>query len=268
MHHRRFLAGFAALFVILSPAGAHYNMLLPDRASAKKGDTVTFTYQWGHPFEHQLFDAPTPQGIWVLAPNGKVLPLKPEPIQLDGADGKKVTGFRFTFTPEERGDFVFFLRTPPIWMEEDEEYLHDSVKVILHVQAQKGWDQVVPVEPGSVAPLQMLPLTRPYGLQPGIAFQTQAVSGPASRPMAGVLVEVERMNPTPPASLPPDEHITRAAKTDPNGVATATLTEPGWWALTAQHRNGTHMRNGKAYPVRERATVWVFVDEKASRSDK
>ena len=49
-------------------------------------------------------------------------------------------GARFRFTPESRGDYVLVLQTPPIWMEEEGEFFQDTVKVILHVQAQKGWD--------------------------------------------------------------------------------------------------------------------------------
>src|SRR5262245_27829002 len=49
----------------------HYNMLLPDKASAAKGETVQFLYQWGHPSEHELFDAPAPEGVTVIAPDGK-----------------------------------------------------------------------------------------------------------------------------------------------------------------------------------------------------
>ena len=62
--------------------------------------------------------------------------------------------------------------------------------------------------------------------------------------------------------MPADEHITRTAKTDPNGVVTCTLTEPGWWCITAQRDGGKKERDGKSYPVKQRATMWVFVDEK------
>src|SRR5438034_1143004 len=59
------------LALVASPAAAHYNMLLPHAASVKQGDAVTFLYLWGHPFEHQLFDAPAPQSVAVLAPDGQ-----------------------------------------------------------------------------------------------------------------------------------------------------------------------------------------------------
>ena len=57
------LVAFTAL-----PAHAHFNMLMPQTASAKKGEDVVFTYQWGHPYEHELFDAPPPDSVQVLAP--------------------------------------------------------------------------------------------------------------------------------------------------------------------------------------------------------
>ncbi|HZT79168.1 MAG TPA: DUF4198 domain-containing protein, partial [Gemmataceae bacterium] len=82
------------------------------------------------------------------------------------------------------------------------------------------------------------------------------------QPLAGALVEVERYNTAAPKELPPDEQITRAVKTDPNGVATCTLTDPGWWAVTALNPGGAREREGKQYPVVRRATLWVFVDEK------
>ena len=133
---------------------------------------------------------------------------------------------------------------------------------MLHVQAQKGWDAT------AEAPLQLTPLTRPYGLQPGMVFQAQALA--AGKPLGGAVVEIERYNappaPEPPFTpkkpIPPDEQIMRTAKTDPNGVVTCTLTEAGWWCVTAQRDGGKKERDGKMYPVKQRATFWVFVDEK------
>jgi cobalt/nickel transport protein len=107
---------------------------------------------------------------------------------------------------------------------------------------------------------EMIPLTRPYGLLPGMVFQAQAQFD--KKPLAATLVEIERYNPTPPKTLPPDEHVTRAAKTDPNGVVTCTLPDSGWWCLTAQRDGGKKAREGKDHPLRQRTTLWVFVDDK------
>jgi cobalt/nickel transport protein len=248
------------LGLTFTSAHAHYNMLLPQTSAAKKGEPVSIIYQWGHPFEHQLFDAPTPENMTLIAPDGKKHDLTKslEHITQETADGKKAAAYRFQITPDQRGDYILVLNTPPIWMEEDQEFLQDTVKVVLHVQAQKGWDTAAGL------PLELLPLTRPYGLQPGMVFQAQvATAGPrGSEPISGTLVEIEHYNPESPKELPPDEQITRTAKTDPNGVVTCTLTDAGWWCLTAQRDGPKKARAGKDYPVRQRSTLWVLVEDK------
>jgi cobalt/nickel transport protein len=248
-----------------APAGAHFNMLLPERASARRGDAITFLYQWGHPFEHQLFDAPAPESLVVRAPDGRRTTPELREVALPAAD-RKVRGYRFGLTAERRGDYVLLLRTRPIWMPDEQEFLHDQVKVVLHVQAQRGWDAAVasaPESAGAHADLpEVLPLTRPYGLRPGMAFQGQLQL--QGKPLPGVLVEVERYNPTPPKEMPPDEQITRVVKTDPNGIFTCTLPESGWWCMTGRREGGKAFRDGKAFPVIERATLWVYVAEAAA----
>jgi uncharacterized GH25 family protein len=257
---------FLTLAALGGPAGAHYSMLLPAAAAGKKGEAVTLTYQWGHPFEHQLFDAPPPLSLTVRAPDGKKTDLTRSLEKTTVGEGdKNAAAYRLRFTPAERGDYVFLLRTPPIWMEDEKEFWQDTVRVVLHVQAQKGWH-------GGESEGEWMPLTRPYGLTAGVAFQArlcppsviplEARRGEPPTEIAGRLVEIERYNRTPPARLPPDEQITRTALTDPNGVVTATLTDPGWWCLTTTVKESKKEREGKEYPVRQRSTLWVCVEDR------
>jgi cobalt/nickel transport protein len=215
------------------------------------------TYQWGHPFEHQLFDALAPKSLCVHRPDGKKLDLTANLKKTTVASGenKTVSAFQTTFTPDERGDYIFCLDLPPVWMADDQEFLEDLVFVVLHVQVQRGWDS--PFNPVADRPA-IRPLTRPYGLFPGTAFQA-AVSENA-RPLLDVLVEFEHYNEAPPKSLPPDEQITRAAKSDPNGVVTCTLADAGWTCIAAVREKGKKQHEDKEYPVRQRAVYWVYVD--------
>jgi cobalt/nickel transport protein len=238
------------LALTVRPAAAHFNMLLPQAASVKRGEAVVLLYQWGHPFEHQIFDAPAPETVFVRTPDGTRTDLTASLEKF--AAPEQPLRYRLRFTPSARGDYVFVLSTPPIWMKEDEEFLQDTVKVVLHVQAQKGWDAAAGTG------WELLPLTRPYGLLPGMVFQARLDTPPKDR--GGALVEIERYNSAPPKDLPPDELVTRTARTDPVGVVTCTLTEPGWWSLTAQRDGGKRERAGKNYPVRQRTTLWVFVE--------
>src|SRR5439155_23364548 len=122
--------GMGLAFVVLVLAGssveAHFGMFFPMAASTKRGEAVAFIYQWGHPFEHQLFDAPMPEQVTILNPHGKSVDLAPNLIRRT-TNGKQTTIYRLHFVPEERGDFVLVLDGSPLWMEEEQEYLQDSI---------------------------------------------------------------------------------------------------------------------------------------------
>lgn len=246
----------ASIPLLSEAARAHYHMLLPQTPSAKLGKPVVIDYQWGHPFEHQLFDAPGPQRLTAVAPDGKKSDLTKdlEKVKVPGTDSKPVTAYRCRLTPRQRGDYVLLLNSPPIFMKGERVFFQDTVKVVLHVEDQEGWDAA------AGRPFELVPLTRPYGLEPGMVFQAQVLAD--GKPVPRTLVEIERYNASPPRQLPPDEQMTRTAKTDPNGVVTSTLTDAGWWCLTAQRDGGKREYQGKTYPVRKRTTFWVFVDER------
>jgi nickel transport protein len=257
---RRSLAGAIILLATALPASAHYNMLLPAVPSGKKGEAVVFVYQWGHPFEHALFDAPKPARVNVLFPDGEThKDLTPSLVAFKqpGAENKQVTSWRFSFTPQVRGDYNFFLETPPIWLDAEKEFVQDIVRVTLHVQTQNGWDN------DTGHGLRVVPMTRPYGLLAGMMFQGRLLREMGNGDDAiAPHVEIERYNPTPPKEIPDDELVTFKTRYDPNGVFTFVFPEWGWWSFTAQRDGGTQMRNGKEYPLRQRLTLWVPVEAK------
>src|SRR5260370_35472357 len=97
-----------ALGFLASVSAAHFNMLLPEIASAKREQEVTFLYQWGHPFEHQLFAAPMPQSLAAVFPDGKKIDLS---LTLEKIMQPNVA-YRFRFKPEQRGDYIFLTASP------------------------------------------------------------------------------------------------------------------------------------------------------------
>src|SRR5262245_6855672 len=237
----RFILLVTLLLGAASSVSAHFTMLLPDSPNGAKGEPITLVYQWGHPFENQLFDAPPPARVTVLTPEGKTVDLGKslEKIKKKSAEPKEAVAYAFTFTPETRGDFTFVVQTPPIWLEDMQEFVQDTAKAVVHVQAQKRWDA------DSGKGFRMVPLTRPYGLRPGMVFQARVLEKESLDPdspelplkpgaHAGLLVQYERYNTQPPKKLPPDELMTFTAKTDPNGVLTCALPDPGWWSVTVQ----------------------------------
>lgn len=237
-------------------AAAHFHMLFPQTPSTSADKPVAFVFQWGHPFEHELFDAAPPERVIIVGPDRQqtVLTANLTKTTIKGADQKDVAAYRFSFTPENRGDYTCVATAAPVWMEHEKHFLQDSVKVVLHVQTQKNWDAVT-------GGFELVPLTRPYGLHPGMVFQAQVLD--SGTPVPGVMAEVELYHAAAPKELPADEQMTRTVKADPNGVLTCTLTDAGWWCITAQRDHGAREREGKSYPVIQRTTLWVHVDRKA-----
>jgi cobalt/nickel transport protein len=166
---------------------------------------------------------------------------------------------RFQYTPRERGDHILTAEARPEVEERDRQIVKDHAKVVLHVLSQNGWDRAVG------QPLEVVPLTRPYGLRAGSAFHARVLL--RGKPLEGAQVEIEKMNPAPPGKdLPEDEFITRTARTAPDGTLITSLDAKGWWAILVKTKDGKETVNGTEYSVELRSTLWVYVGEPLRRS--
>jgi cobalt/nickel transport protein len=239
-------------------AWAHFNVVLPERYAgweARKGERVPMRFVWGHGYEHVWFDALAPSELFVVAPDGTKSDLRKalKPLTIEGAGGK-ARAWRFELRPEERGDYVLVLKAALLWDEEGGCFLQDWARSTLHVQVKKGWDRTVGL------PFELVPLTRPYALQPGQVVRARLLRG--GRPLAGCEVELEKLQPRRPRTeeLPGEELITFESKTDEAGIVTFGFHEPGWFALTAVHETGQELSvDGHTGPLVERTTLWVHV---------
>lgn len=253
----RSVLALAAFSIAPVAAEAHFHILLLDKTSVKVEEPITVTYQFGHPFEAELFDAEKPKFAKAYAPDSTSTDLIDsfEKVLVDGADKKKVATYRCKYSPKIRGDHVILVESPPIFLEDRKEYIQDTVRVTLHVQAEKAWNYLY----NDKLPFVFTPMTRPYGLRAGCVFQAKTTSGIHR-------VEVEKYNAAPPRGLPPEEFITSSLLTDDRGIATCTLPEAGWWVLTAEDGGRameiapTIERDGKKIRLIRRASLWVAVE--------
>ena len=196
---------------------AHMHTLIPEQAFLRKGRDVAIRYLYCHPFEHEVVTTEKPRELFVVSPRGTKEDLLPSLTKLKD-------GYRLRFTPKERGDHYLLVRAPVEKMANGGEY-HRGAKLILHVQSQVGWDR--PLGAG----LDIVPLTRPYGLRPGCPFRARVTWN--GKPVSDCSVEVEKYNAAPPTDLPDDSFVTAVVKTDAAGLFVAHLPESGWWSVTA-----------------------------------
>ncbi|RME71286.1 MAG: DUF4198 domain-containing protein [Planctomycetota bacterium] len=236
------------LFVAVSAARAHFTIVLPDASSVRKGDTVRLDMQFGHPFEHELADMPPPARLALRSPTGTIRELTNAVSlyrTLPLGSGKART-YRARWQPDVRGDWLVDLRTAP--MRHGAGLQRDHVKLVVHVQAERGWDAVLG------QPLEIVPLTRPYGLFPGVTLRGQVFANGSPLAQGFAYVSVERYNPRAPKTLPPEERITRTERTGPGGTFAVTLPEAGWWVIAAERPRRT-----ESAKVHERGLLWVYV---------
>ncbi len=230
-------------------ASAHFTMIFPSDSEAtvwdvtpedyiaELGETKTVYIMWGHPYEHISFDMASVPEVSVMKPDGAVLPLTAEEISVNGMDEDGNPGtfvaYKASFTVDQRGDSVVFVR-----YEDEDEKLTDYVKAVIHcgVEAWEGWD----AETGQKA--EIVPFTRPYGLEEGFVFTGTALYDGNALSDADVEVEMyhtldlgkevvetaETMFPYDPPMM-----FTRVTKTNAAGEFAYTLDEPGIWFVGA-----------------------------------
>ena len=119
-------------------------MLLPNKSSVKKGEEVILTFQYGHPFEHQLFNASKPQRTFVVTPEGKHVNVISKLEETKDGQGDKKSLRLFSSTLRKSAAIhLVMIRSPPHTIEGKKEAVVDTVKVIIHVEAQKNWHQTI-----------------------------------------------------------------------------------------------------------------------------
>lgn len=236
----------AFLLGAVGDASAHFNFALPEEWSMSVAQENDVEIIWGHPYEGIYFDAPAVAAAGVVEPDGTKTPLTPTQITVEGSEAWKLS-----FTPSERGDYVVYADFETLVVPEEEVAWEDHVKAIVHYKVMGGWEQST----GQM--IEIIPLTRPYGLEEGFVFVGKALYNGTA--LADAPVEVEKYYPIgeAPDPLPEEPLITRETVTDENGVFMFTLDEAGVWVVCASHTVGTQ----GGYDKDVRAILMVPVEE-------
>lgn len=235
-------------------ARAHFPILIHDADLAATNGPVTVTYATGHPFELDMEPAPRPGRLIYLDGRGQATNLTSS-LQATLFRGDTHGGaWQVRFEPA-RGDGLLALDSAASVDAAQQTVYREYVKVCLHRGRQDGWHR------RTGQPLEIVPLTRPYGLRPGLVFTGRLMRGDS--PVPDTEVYFERLNERrpAPASLPPEPLITFAVRTDASGQFTVALPDPGWWVLGAYVDDlGTVPHAGKDHRLEGFAGIWLRVD--------
>jgi cobalt/nickel transport protein len=235
------------------PAHARFVMIVPSNDIVGSGTPkeISLLLQFTHPFEggpQMQMDKPEKFGV-VARDEVKDL--------LSGLAEKKLDGksiWETTFTVDKPADYVFFAYPAPYWEPTEDKFIVQVAKVIVDVMgADEGWDKPIAAKAG--LPVEIVPLSRPYGLYQGNTFTGRVFKG--GKPMPGVNVEVEwwAKGAERPAS---DAHVRQVVKTDPNGVFVFSMPKAGWWGFSAiMEADKPIKKDGKDKKVELGAVLWL-----------
>lgn len=251
MHKR--LARYLAMAILLSPAiaTAHFQTLIPshDLVHESTPRAIQLEMRFTHPMQRgPVMTMGEPARFGVLGPAGhQDLRESLSPYQVNGA-----TAYRASYRFTRPGDYLFYLQPAPYWEPAEGVMIEHYTKVVVDAYAaETGWEQPVGF------PVEIEPLTRPFGLWTGNLFR--GVVERNGEPVPFAEVEVEWLNDgsvTPPA----DAYVTQVVRADANGTFSYVMPRAGWWGFAALLEGPEKMQNpaGDSVPVEQGAVIWVF----------
>jgi cobalt/nickel transport protein len=233
------------------PARSHFQVLLPshDVVGAEQGKTVDLTILFTHPMEQgPVMEMGRPRQFGVLV-DGKKRDLMDQLVPRK-IDGKTTYQCRARFTWP--GDYVFYVEPAPYWEPLEKKMLVHYTKVVVDFMgAEQGWDAMVGF------PVEIEPLTRPYGLWTGNSFR--GIVRKDGKPVPFAEVEVEYYNEGGRVKPPNDALITQVVKADAAGVFSYTMPRAGWWGIAALVDGDQKMKSptGEMVDVELGGLMWV-----------
>ena len=238
--------------LIAAPAAlAHFQVILPsaDVVDPSTGKTINLDLLFTHPMEDgPVMEMGAPKRFDVLV-RGEKQDLLPalKPVQVEGK-----TAYQSQYTVKGPGAHIFCLEPAPYWEPAEEKLIIHYTKVVVPAFGLwDGWDAMVGF------PVEIEPLTRPFGLWTGNVFR--GIVRKHGNPVPLATVEVEYLNSNGAVKPPNDALVTQVIKSDAAGVFTYAMPRAGWWGFAALVDGDEKMPNpdGKPVDVELGGLIWV-----------
>ena len=251
-----------SLWGLVWPAQAYFLVLVQENGPgyAFVGEKVQWLLFRGEPFQGVVRDLLPPKAFMFL-PNGKREPVALSIVNIkDYATGKERRGYRPHYTPTQKGDYYLCLVSTPAFVQETGEVWQEYTKVALHVTTETAWQRPVGLK------AEIIPLTRPYGLESGALFRGRLVY--QGKPVKDALIQATLYHGVfiPSKALPSVQkgqidaaRMYLSVRTDQNGLFALGLNQPGWWLISARLPQGYTTLGGQKFPLILRASLWLYV---------
>ncbi|MEQ8285171.1 DUF4198 domain-containing protein [Thalassospira sp.] len=234
-------------------AQAHFQKLIPSTnvVDQNTGRQITFDVTFTHPMT-----------------NGPAMDMA-EPLQFGMQyDGVKTdllgaltpktvddhAAFDADVTVKAPGGYAFYIEPAPYFEPAEGKYIIQYTKTIIDAyDSGEDWDQMVGF------PVEIEPLTRPYGIWTGNVFSGMVRHNGTAVPFAEIEVEYANDGSI---TLPNATFATQVIKADANGIFHYAMPKDGWWVFAALIEDGTMAapNTNKQVPVERGGVLWVKTD--------
>lgn len=246
------VASLGMFILSLAAAGsalAHFGMVIPSDEMVMQGENtnINVDLMFWHPFEGHGMELVKPAKFAVVA-NGEKEDL------LGSLKSTKTKGHQTwttSYKVKRPGVYMFYMEPQPYWEPAEDCYIvHYTKTVVTAFGDDEGWDEEIGLK------TEIVPLSKPYGLYTGNAFQ--GIVKLDGKPVPYAEVEVEFYNKDGQLSAPSDYMVTQTVKADGNGVFTYVAPKAGWWGFAALNTSDTKMKhNGEEKDIELGAVLWV-----------
>ena len=194
------------VFMVSGPVLAHFGMLIPSKATVSKADpkTVDMQISFSHPFELKGMDMAKPKAFGVMSGGSKedlLGTLKPIQVMDKAAWSSQ-------FTLKKPGVYIFYVDPEPYWESAEDSFISHYTKVVVPAFGEEeGWDKEVGQK------IEIVPLTRPFGLYAGNVFQ--GIVKVDGKPSPYAEVEIEFYNKDNKVEAPTEYMVTQVGQDGP-----------------------------------------------------
>ncbi|WP_419903555.1 DUF4198 domain-containing protein [Kiloniella sp.] len=239
---------------------AHFLEIIPSRPliTKSKQSTLAFDIRFTHPMEGApLMDMEFPEQFGVQVTGIKYdLTSELQAIKIEGKQNPaKATSYKATHKVKRTGDYTYFLIPAPYWEAEERTMIIHYTKVLVNAYGlENGWETPVGL------PVEIMPLSRPYGLWTNNLFSGQVLNN--GKPEANAIIEVEYRGQGK-ITTPGSPFITQVVRADKNGVFHYAMPKAGWWGFAALVDNGKLLPapDGTNAQVEEGGLIWVHAQD-------
>ena len=238
------------LALIPSLALAHFMVVQPSAPIVvdRGKSTVTVDVRFAHPFEQGLMDNERPVQFGVMV-NGEKTDLLEK---LETVETGQYRTYSINYQLKRPGDHIFYVEPAPYWEPAEEKFIIHYTKALVHgFGLEEGWDDLVGF------PIEIKPLTRPYGLWAGNVFQGQVLL--KGKPVPYAEIEIAYDNKAQISRNASDPFHIQVIKADANGVFTYAMPNEGWWGFAALEEGDEKIMapDGKRKVVEIGGLIWV-----------